>query len=114
MNGSDPHGERGRETYPSDNYGKMSEEGEYHSLGNESLGSPAVRPVFLGNLMPNYGTDDIIDAFERPEVLNIGHDPVYVDRVDIKRGYCFVFLKDAKTREDKKRIEAFVGAISGM
>jgi hypothetical protein len=37
-----------------------------------------------------------------------------VDRIDIKRGFCFVFLKDAASQEEKDQIEAFVAAIQGM
>lgn len=32
----------------------------------------------------------------------------------MKRGYCFVFLQDPKTIEEKNRIEAYVGEINGM
>jgi len=40
--------------------------------------------------------------------------PFDLDRVDMKRGYCFVFLQDPKTIEEKNRIEAYVGEINGM
>ena len=40
--------------------------------------------------------------------------PIPVDRLDQKRGYCFVFLKDAVVQEDKDNAEQFVEAISGM
>lgn len=90
----------------------MSEEGE-DSTG-EVGGNLALRPIFLGNLMPNYTAEHVSEAFEHPERFNMDQQAVFVDRVDIKRGYCFVFLKDAKSQEDKKRIEEFVVAINGM
>ena len=32
----------------------------------------------------------------------------------MKRGYCFVFLKDPETQSEKDRAEAYVSEISGM
>jgi len=92
------------------------EEGEDSTGEVQQMGSAAMRPVFLGNLMPNFTAEDVSAAFEDPVgVLKLAdHEPVSVDRVDIKRGYCFVFLKDATSQADKKRIEAFVSAINGM
>lgn len=40
--------------------------------------------------------------------------PIAVDRVDIKRGYCFVFLKDVTSQAEKERIENYVADIGGM
>ncbi|KAL7454547.1 hypothetical protein ACHAWC_006169 [Mediolabrus comicus] len=40
--------------------------------------------------------------------------PFDLERVDIKRGYAFVFLRDPKTIEEKNRIETYVGDINGM
>ena len=81
-------------------------------------GSTAIRPVFLGNLKPNYAADDIIRIFEQPVVppgTEEGtYKPIPVDRLDQKRGYCFVFLKDAIVQDDKDNAEKFVAAISGM
>lgn len=81
-------------------------------------GSSAIRPVFLGNLKPNYAADDIIRIFEQPVVppgTEEGtYKPIPVDRLDQKRGYCFVFLKDAVVQDDKDNAEKFVAAISGM
>ena len=71
-----------------------------------------MRPVFLGNLDFNVRAEDIEDVFARP-VLDVGH-PIPVDRVDLKRGFGFVFLEDAKSQEDKDRIERYVRDISGM
>jgi hypothetical protein len=76
------------------------------------IGSAALRPVFLGNLMPEYAAEVVFAAFEQPTIPHA--EPVYVDRVDIKRGYCFVFLKDARSQSDKRRIEEFVSKINGM
>jgi len=56
--------------------------------------------------------EDIEDVFLRP-VLDVGRS-IPVDRVDLKRGFGFVFLEDAKSQEDKERIERYVREISGM
>ena len=40
--------------------------------------------------------------------------PIPLDRVDMKRGYCFVFLKDASSAAEKERVENYVADISGM
>jgi RNA recognition motif-containing protein len=86
--------------------------------GSSVTGSNALRPVFLGNLKPNYTSEDILDIFNKP-ITPPGaepgtYKPVPVDRLDQKRGYCFVFLKDAVVQEDKDNAERFVAAISGM
>jgi len=46
-------------------------------------------------------------------VLDVGH-AIAVERVDLKRGFGFVFLEDAKSEGDKERIERYVRDISGM
>lgn len=86
--------------------------------GSAVTGSTAIRPVFLGNLKPTYNADDIMAIFHRP-IAPPGTDPdrfkpIPIDRLDQKRGYCFVFLKDAVVQEDKDNAEQFVEAISGM
>mmetsp|Transcript_14384 Transcript_14384/g.30546 ORF Transcript_14384/g.30546 Transcript_14384/m.30546 type:complete len:437 (+) Transcript_14384:228-1538(+) len=85
------------------------------------IGSAAMRPIFLGNLKPNYEAEDIIAIFHKPlDLLGSSEPdadafkPIPVDRLDQKRGYCFVFLKDAKTAADKDNAERYVAAISGM
>lgn len=91
--------------------------GEEANSGN-ILGSAAMRPIFLGNLKPNFTAEDILKIFDSPNAT-IGADqgsfqPIPVDRLDQKRGYCFVFLKDAVKASDKDNAERFVAAISGM
>jgi hypothetical protein len=86
--------------------------------GSAVSGSTAIRPVFLGNLKPTYNADDIMAIFHQP-IAPPGTEPgkfkpIPVDRLDQKRGYCFVFLKDAVVQEDKDNAEQFVEAISGM
>jgi hypothetical protein len=81
--------------------------------------SMALRPLFFGNLVQNYSTDRITDLFERPHTIgNLPNkeelQPIFVDRIDIKRGYCFVFFKDATSLEDKRRVESFCMTIQGM
>ena len=82
------------------------------------VGSAAMRPVFLGNLRPNYTAEDIMAIFHTP-LVPPGSEPgafhqIPVDRLDQKRGYCFVFLKDAVAATDKDNAERYVAAISGM
>lgn len=93
-----------------------------HDTGEEAtgnfVGSAAMRPIFLGNLKPNFAADDILKIFDSPNAT-LGADPgsfrpIPVDRLDQKRGYCFVFLKDAVEGTDKDNVERFVAAISGM
>ena len=80
------------------------------------MSSEAMPPVFLGNLLHTYSADAVTDLFERPiqpsEKTN--YYPIPVDRIDIKRGYCFVFLKDARSPADKENVEGFVMDINGM
>merc|ERR1740117_2803498 len=84
------------------------------------VGGAAMRPVFLGNLKDNFSADDIMNIFHAPMSIatpSADQDvfrPIPVDRLDQKRGYCFVFLKDAVDATDKDNAERFVAAISGM
>jgi hypothetical protein len=84
----------------------------------EVIGSAALRPVFLGNLSNTYTAEDVTAIFEGPQQPNKGetvpYSPIPVDRIDLKRGYCFVFLKDAVTQQDKEQAELFVAALNGM
>lgn len=83
--------------------------------GSAVVGSPAIRPIFLGNLTPQYTAEDVTAIFERPILPPDSSFPSFpVERVDLKRGYCFVFLKDVKTQQDKETIERFVSDINGM
>lgn len=85
---------------------------------SEVIGSAALRPVFLGNLYPDYSADKIKELFSRPipppGCSEGQYNPIPVDRVDVKRGYCFVFLKDAASQQDKDQVERFVADINGM
>jgi RNA recognition motif-containing protein len=90
---------------------------ENGSASNYVVGSAALRPVFLGNLNHSYNSADVRELFERPinpPNSNFLFLPVPVDRVDLKRGYCFVFLKDALSQEAKENAERFVSDINGM
>ena len=78
--------------------------------GSNVIGSAHIRPVFFGNLDQNCIADDIEDIFLRPSMGS----PIPIDRVDLKRGFCFVFLQDAKTQEDKDRVEQYVNSLNGM
>ena len=71
------------------------------------------RPVFLGNLNHYVISSDVEKIFTEP-ITDDGAAPVPVDRVDLKRGFCFVFLKDAENQDEKDRAEAYVSRINGM
>lgn len=100
-----------------------SEEQQINTAGDaggegEVVGSAAMRPVFLGNLKTDYSASEVSALFSRP-IAPPGtpegtYTPIPVDRCDLKRGYCFVFLKDAASQADKERAEKFVSAINGM
>ena len=97
---------------------EMRENHNHHS----SSSTMALRPLFFGNLLLDYSTDEITNLFEHPERIaalsnhiNTNEaQPIYIDRIDIKRGYCFVFLKDATSLQEKQRIESFCMTINGM
>lgn len=82
------------------------------------VGSAAIRPVFLGNLKGVFEAEQVTEIFSKP-IIPPGteegkYSPFAVDRVDLKRGYCFVFLKDAPSQGYKEQAESFVAAINGM
>ena len=88
------------------------------SSNGDVIGSAAIRPVFLGNLKTTYTAPEVEAIFTRP-ILPPGTEegtfqPFDVDRVDLKRGYCFLFLKDATSQAQKESAERFVEAINGM
>jgi arginine/serine-rich splicing factor 4/5/6 len=82
------------------------------------VGSAAIRPVFLGNLRGMFEAEQVTDIFTKPIVPPGTEEgkfsPFSVDRIDVKRGYCFIFLNDAASQADKEEAEAFVSAINGM
>ena len=77
------------------------------------LQSNANRPVFLGNLSHSVTVSDVEKIFSDP-ITDDGTAPISVDRVDLKRGFCFVFLKDAENQDEKDRTESYVSRINGM
>lgn len=85
---------------------------------DEVVGSSALRPVFLGNLSSSYKTEDVIEIFERPilprDAAEGSFSKMPVERIDHKRGYCFVFLKDVTSQSEKEQTERFVNSITGM
>jgi hypothetical protein len=85
---------------------------------NESFssGNLVLRPVFLGNLNNTFTSELVCEIFERPICPHSDFDysVMPVDRVDLKKGYCFVFLKDAVSNEQKSKTERFVSDINGM
>jgi len=92
----------------------MDEEADNGDRKESSVvGSAALRPVFLGNLNHTAVVEDIEKIFTEP-ITGEGVPPVPVDRVDLKRGFCFVFLKDAESQEAKERAENYVSTINGM
>jgi hypothetical protein len=95
-----------------------SDQGEVRESGAAAvIGSAALRPVFLGNLSNTYAAEEVTAIFEGPQqplTGDIVYSPIPVDRIDLKRGYCFVFLKDAVTQQDKEQAELFVTNLNGM
>mmetsp|Transcript_24563 Transcript_24563/g.58061 ORF Transcript_24563/g.58061 Transcript_24563/m.58061 type:complete len:407 (-) Transcript_24563:145-1365(-) len=93
-------------------------EGKEESAGASDVGSAAMRPIFLGNLKPNYQAEDVMAIFHNPldppGSAPGAFNPIPVERLDQKRGYCFVFLKDAVAAADKDNAERYIAAISGM
>ena len=102
----------------------MAENGGSNNKSEDSnnvddvIGSPALRSIFLGNLHIGYTTDDVRDIFEKPHIPPNApegyYDSIPVERIDVKRSYCFVFLKDATTQDRKDKAEKFVSDINGM
>lgn len=91
------------------------EKDERKGSSENGVGSPAMRPIFLGNLKPNVQADDITSIFQKP-LDPPGSEPgafrpIAVERLDQKRGYCFVFLKDAESAADKDNAERYIAAI---
>ncbi|GKY99798.1 hypothetical protein MPSEU_000933600 [Mayamaea pseudoterrestris] len=86
------------------------------SASDPVIGSAALRPLFLGNLFMDYSPETVKETFELPfqPSANLTFESIPVDRIDNKRGFCFVYLKDAKSEADKERIEAYVKAIEGV
>lgn len=88
-----------------------------NNTSQEVVGSPAMRPVFMGNLLPEFDAELVKEIFTKP-IVPPGSEqtfaPIPVDRVEVKRGFCFVFLKDAASHQAKEDTEAFVRAINGM
>lgn len=86
--------------------------------GSDVVGSGALRSIFLGNLHLGYTTDDVANIFEKPVIPPSADEGFYqsipVERIDVKRSYCFVFLKDAANQQVKEKVMKFVSDINGM
>mmetsp|Transcript_15552 Transcript_15552/g.27893 ORF Transcript_15552/g.27893 Transcript_15552/m.27893 type:complete len:207 (+) Transcript_15552:82-702(+) len=87
--------------------------------GDNGGGNLYLRPIFLGNLSHNCVASDIETIFTNPSSGSSVDNgevkmPVALDRVDMKRGYAFVFLKDPESLAEKERAENFVQEINGM
>lgn len=76
--------------------------------GSMDPGGVFMPTVFLGNLSSYCMAEDVQDMFEQRD------QPIPTQRVDMKRGFCFVYLKDAKSPEDKERIMKFVEGVNGI
>ncbi|KAL3782639.1 hypothetical protein ACHAW5_007364 [Stephanodiscus triporus] len=88
-------------------------------------GNLYLRPIFFGNLSHDCLATDVEKLFLNPPPPPTGgggmdegtgevRAPFDLERVDMKRGFCFVFLKDPPTIEEKSRCEDFVEEINGM
>ncbi|CAB9508178.1 Serine/arginine-rich splicing factor [Seminavis robusta] len=86
--------------------------------GSSSEGPVSLRGVFLGNLSMGFRTEEVTEIFTKPiiprDLPEDTYKPVAIDRVDLKRGYCFVFLKDVANMAEKEQVERFVSDINGM
>ena len=86
---------------------------EDHQAGendNPMIGSAHLRPVFMGNLDYSCTVEDLEDLFNRPP----RGDPMAIDRVDLKRGYAFIFFQEARSQSTKDRLERYVDEINNM
>jgi len=75
------------------------------------------RPIFLGNLSTMCNIKDIEDMFERPILSHsIPHlvGPIEIERIDLKRGFGFVFLKNARSLDERDAVEKYVQDLNGM
>ena len=103
---------------PEENGGSAAAPAEGGGGAGEATVNLELRPVFLGNLKTGYSATEVTEIFNRPIVPPNSpegkYGPVPVDRVDLKRGYCFVFLKDATSQAHKDMAELFVSDINGM
>jgi hypothetical protein len=66
-----------------------------------------------------FGSNEVIEIFQKPMIPpdsfpKVPFKPIAVDRLDLKRGYCFVFLKDVANVAEKEQVERFVSDINGM
>ncbi|KAL3810170.1 hypothetical protein ACHAXA_007057 [Cyclostephanos tholiformis] len=93
--------------------------------GSTGGGNLYLRPIFFGNLSHSCLATDVEKLFINPPPLPGGgggmddgageaRSPFSLDRVDMKRGFCFVFLKDPPNVNEKRRCEDFVEEINGM
>lgn len=86
--------------------------------GDDGEGPISLRGIFLGNLTMGFRSEEVMDIFNKPivprDLPESSYKPMPVDRVDIKRGYCFVFLKDVANMAEKLEVERFVSDINGM
>lgn len=79
--------------------------------GGDGEGPVPLRGVFLGNLTAVYKSEEVAEIFNKPivprDVPEGTYNPMPVDRVDLKRGYCFVFLKDAPNATERTQVVSF-------
>lgn len=86
--------------------------------GDGAEGPVSLRGVFLGNLTLGFRSEEVMEIFTKPivphDIPESTYKPIAVDRVDMKRGYCFVFLKDVASMAEKEQVERFVSDMNGM
>eukprot|EP00551_Chaetoceros_affinis_P009756 CAMPEP_0203683180 /NCGR_PEP_ID=MMETSP0090-20130426/47386_1 /ASSEMBLY_ACC=CAM_ASM_001088 /TAXON_ID=426623 /ORGANISM="Chaetoceros affinis, Strain CCMP159" /LENGTH=317 /DNA_ID=CAMNT_0050552309 /DNA_START=97 /DNA_END=1051 /DNA_ORIENTATION=- len=109
-NGSNNNSNNGNAT-TSTNATTSNNNNNNNNSNEAMIGSAHLRPVFMGNLDYNCTAEDLEDLFVRP---HRGFEPMPIDRVDLKRGYAFVFFQEARTQNDKDRLERYVDEINGM
>lgn len=84
--------------------------------GSTGVSIPEIPSIFFGNLDYGASTEDIQAIFEQPlPGIGDGMAPVGVERVDLKRGFCFVYLKqDFKSLQEREAAYNYAQRINGM
>jgi hypothetical protein len=67
-----------------------------------------VRPLFLGNLLPNYSVHEIFELLRRHMNTLENAD---VEKIDMNRNFCIVHFHPATSVEEKKRLESLYASI---
>merc|ERR1712232_305720 len=93
----------------------MENNNNTNNINADNNNSFEQRAVFFGNLSTACTIKDIEDVFERPILNDVGlHGPIEIDRIDLKRGFGFIFLKNARSLDGRDAVEKYVQDLNGM